>query len=42
MKLNVIERSKMPFSGVLVLLTGLWDLKLFEMGTKIVLKINWQ
>ena len=26
-KLNVIKRSKMPFLGVLVLMTGLWNLK---------------
>ena len=26
-KQNVIKRSKIPFSGLWVLLTGLWDLK---------------
>ena len=39
--LNVIKRQKISFSGLKVLLTGLWDLKVFKIRAKTVLKINW-
>ena len=39
-KQNVNKQSKIPFSGLWVLLTGLWDLNIFLFLAKIVLKIT--
>ena len=40
-KQNVIKRSKIPFSGLWVLLTGLWDLKDILISRQNRSKNNW-